>query len=457
MSNLSELLRLYLNEARVGRESGLLGTAVDWALRRLASLPFIFAFSLTLRIAFLWMYVAQHPARALSTIPFLFEPGNIAYSLAGGHGFASPFRVETGPTAWMTPVYPLLLAGIFRIFGTYTLQAFLAAAGFNVLCSALTCIPLYRTAQRVGGKKTAALAGWLWAIFPNAVLLAYESLFDSSLSALLLALILWATLRVAESTRLRDWCGYGILWGLGLMTNASLISLLPFLFGWAEYRAHKLTTFRVTQPAVAALAVALCCAPWAIRNYLEFHTFIPLRSVAGLALWLGNNDQAGSNSVAGLHPISNQRERERYVDLGEIAYMQEKQGLALQYIASHPAREARLIAERFTALWSGGSTNLVLDFAHARNARFFYVVLFNLFAGAGALAGVILLWKARSPYTLPLAVFPIIFPLVYYLALAPPRYRHPIDPELLLLSAFSITHLSNYKQRSHLRTTRTSL
>lgn len=415
-------------------------------MRRLASLPAIFAAALAIRLVFLWLYVAQHPARALATIPFLFEPGNIAYSLATGHGFSSPFRVETGPTAWMTPVYPLLLAAIFRVFGTYTLQAFIAAAAFNVLCSALTCVPLYYAAKRVGGRTTAAIATALWAVFPNALLLPLESLFDASLSALLAAAILWATLRVSESPRRRDWALYGLLWGTALMTNASLVSLLPFLFGWAEYRAHRTSVCRFTRPALAGLVTLLCCVPWTVRNYREFHAFVPLRTVAGLALWLGNNPQAESNSVARLHPISNQRERDKYIEMGEIAYMSEKQTLAVEYILSHPSQEVALLAERFTAIWTGGSTHPLRDFAHARSARFYWVVLFNMLAAAGALAGVIVLWRAGSPFAFPLTAFPLIFPLVYYLALAPPRYRHPVDPELLLLTALAITHLSNYRQ-----------
>ena len=231
------------------------------------------------------------------------------------------------------------------------------------------------------------------------------------------------------------------------MTNASLISLLPFLFGWAEYRAHRGKAVRFSRPALAAFMAILCCVPWTVRNYVAFHAFVPLRSVAGLALWLGNNDRAQSNSVARLHPISNQAERDKYIEMGEIAYMREKQSLAIDYMLSHPAAEASLIAERFTALWTGGSTSPIRDFTRARTPRFFYVVLFNLFAALGALAGVLALWRSRSPYTFPLAVFPAVFPLVYYLALAPPRYRHPIDPELLLLTAMAITHLRKYRKR----------
>ena len=98
----------------------------------------------------------------------------------------------------MTPLYPLLLAGIFRIFGTYTLNAYLAAVGLNSLFSTLTCIPIFQAGKRIGGASLAILAASLWAIFPNAIILPYESLWDASLSALLAATILWATLAVAD-------------------------------------------------------------------------------------------------------------------------------------------------------------------------------------------------------------------------------------------------------------------
>src|ERR1700690_3285999 len=86
-----------------------------------------------LRLGYAWDYESHRPHKALGIIPFLFEPGNIAASVATGKGFSSPFRVETGPTAWLTPVYPVLLAGIFRLFGLYTFASFVAAAGFNIL------------------------------------------------------------------------------------------------------------------------------------------------------------------------------------------------------------------------------------------------------------------------------------------------------------------------------------
>src|SRR5258707_10207656 len=58
--------------------------------------------------------------------------------------------------------------------------------------------------------------------FPSAIMIPFEWIWDTSLSALLAARMLWATLELADSDRVRDWCGYGLLCGFSLMTNPSL-------------------------------------------------------------------------------------------------------------------------------------------------------------------------------------------------------------------------------------------
>src|SRR5579862_7950427 len=208
-------------------------------LRAACSLPLIVLVALLLRVGFAWDYVGQNSRQALAVLPFLQESGNIAASLASGHGFSSPFRIETGPTAWMPPLYPWLLAGIFRVFGVRTYDSFLAAVALNILCSAFTCVPIFFAGKRVGGVAVAASAAWLWAFFPNTILNAFESMWDASMTALLAAIILWATLAIEKSERWREWVGYGLLWGVTLLTNVTLISLLPLLLGWLAYRRWK--------------------------------------------------------------------------------------------------------------------------------------------------------------------------------------------------------------------------
>ncbi len=409
--------------------------------RAVTSLWLILLVAVALRLSFMWEYQHIHPKQAVSVIPFLFESGNIAHSLATGQGFSSPFRVETGPTAWMTPVFPLLLAGIFRLFGAYTFHAWTAAVLVNILCCTLACVPIFYAAKRIGGIGLAAGAAWLWAIFPNAILIPVESMWDASISALLAATILCATLALAEGERLRDWCAYGLLWGVALMLNATLAALLPFLLGWLVHRRHRQNCPWAGRVAALVTIVVLCCVPWTVRNYKVFHHFVPLRSVLGLQLWLGNNDQTQDIFRGELHPIYNSAEREKYVAMGEIAYMREKRQEAVQYMLTHPAREAHLIANRFIAIWSGGTANPWTDFTGTPSLWFRFILAFNLLAAAGAVWGIVILIRSHSAGWFPVGVFPSVYPWAYYLTLSLPRYRLPIDPIVLLLTAVALRQI----------------
>lgn len=422
-----------------------------------------FATSLTLivivatgvRLAFAWDYTQQNSRQALSVIPFTFEPGNIAASLARGQGFSSPLRVPTGPTAWMTPVYPLLLATVFRYFGIYTFHSFVAAVLLNIIFAVLTCVPIYYAGERMGGAGLGAGAAWLWAIFPNAILLPFESMWDACLSALLAATILWATLALAESRRARDWCAYGLLWGFTLMTNPTLASLLPFLLAWLAYRAyrayehaHKEARLWLLNPLLALGVAILFCVPWTVRNHDAFHTFVPLQSTLGLQLSVGNNAQSTDAQTNLVHPLDNADERAKYVEMGEIAYMRQKQHEAIAYMESHPRRVADLSAHRFVAFWTGGTSHPLEDLEQIDSRWFRYVLIFNICAGIGSLLGIILLFWRRSVFAFPLAVFPLVFPCVYYISLAFPRYRLPIDPAVLLLTAIATASAFHWTART---------
>ena len=168
-------------------------------LKAAMSLLLIVLIALATRLAFAWYEVRQISPQALSIIPFQTETGHIAYSIANGKGFSSPFQKDTGPTAWLAPVYPCLLAIIFKVFGIYSLHSFFAALSLNILFSAGACVPIFFAGRRIAGVGVASAAAWLWALFPNAILISVESMWDASISALLVATILWATLALASA------------------------------------------------------------------------------------------------------------------------------------------------------------------------------------------------------------------------------------------------------------------
>lgn len=410
------------------------------ALRKAAtSVLLIVVVALSARVAFAWYEEHQIPARVLSVVPFQTETGHIAYSIASGKGFSSPFQRDSGPTAWLTPVYPYLLADIFKLFGIYTLHSFFAALSLNILFSAGACVPIFYAGKRIAGLGVASAAAWLWAIFPNAVIIPFEWIWDTSLSALLVATLLWATLELAESRRVRDWCFYGLLWGFALLTNPAIALPFPVLLAWAAYRIRDRyhAASWLMRPVLAAALALLCCLPWTIRNYVQFHKLIPLRSNFAFELYIGNNENYEDEHRSRPGAVTQDREILRYLHMGETAFMEEEKRKAVAFIAEHPRIELWLISQRFVDFWTGTSTPLAV-FRRADSLWLRIILLCNDLAPLCAFLGVIVLLATKNSYALPVVAIPIVFPLLYYVTHTSLRYRHPIDPVVLLLAAIGV-------------------
>src|ERR1700692_1324568 len=91
-------------------------------LKRLLTYPvFITLFAFAARmlvLAYIWE-TSGTPVK--SFLAYGYELGRVASSIAAGRGFSSPLRfVDTGPTAWFTPIYPYMVAGIFKIWGIFS-------------------------------------------------------------------------------------------------------------------------------------------------------------------------------------------------------------------------------------------------------------------------------------------------------------------------------------------------
>lgn len=423
--------------------------------RIVTSVAVIVILAFAIRITVFWTAELHAKVSIITNQPFGYETGRIAKSIAEGHGFSSPLSIESGPSAWLTPVFPYLLAGVFKVFGVYSYKSAIVITFLDISFSAFTCIPIFFIGKRVGGLATAAIAAWLWAIYPNAVLMPIEWIWDTSLAALAAALILWATLAIRDSERLKDWIGYGLLWGAGLMVNATIFALAPFLLGWLALELHKRSRLWMQLPALALILMGIVCVPWTVRNYVVFHKVIPFRSNFGLELWLGNNDQVPDTFAGFLHPNDYPPEREKFAQLGEIEYMRQKQSEALQFMRNHPRDTLRFIWRRFVDNWIG-MWDPVQDMWHALILTGRLFLIFNLFVSLFGLLGLLFIYREKNPYAFPIAMFPLIYPIVYYLTHTSLRYRHPMDPALMVSAAYVIAYpalmMARRKQNAQVRT-----
>ena len=372
------------------------------------------------------------------------ELGSIAASIAAGHGFSSPMRlVPSGPTALFAPIYPYFIAGIFKLFGTFSYTSSVLIRTIQCAFSAFTCWPLYFIARRVLGKAAGAATTWIWVFFPGSIYFAVEWVWDTSVVALWIALVIAATLKLRGSDRVGWWVGYGALWGVGAMINPSILAVLPFLALWAIWPLRERFAHAAKLALVCSAVFFVCLVPWTVRNYVVFHRFVPLRSNFALEWWLDNHTRYPDRSV---HPIDYQPELDKYVQMTEMPYMDEKKREAMAFVRSYPADEANFVLHRFVHTWLE-ITESPLDLWRTipLYLKFSIVVstAFTLLAFLGAWFAV----RSGDPAVTPVATVLMVYPIVFYITHTGLRYRFPIDSLMLLFAMYGVSHCAALVKR----------
>ena len=366
---------------------------------------------------------------------FGFEIGRLSRSVALGRGFSQVFDAGSGPTAWWTPFFPLLLGGVFKILGVYSSKAALAILSLNSLFSAMTCRTMFLIARETLGRRTAIMSAWIWAVLPYAIYWPTHHIWDTSLSALIVTLAILCTLRMAASRSLVHWAAFGLFWGGVALSNAVLLSFLPLALLWI-WRTH-LRGYReyFRQLAVFAVALILVITPWVVRNQRVMGKPIFPRSNFGFELYMGNHGE-GYNRGNFWGPIVNPVESEKYDRLGELAYMADKKEQAIAFISQHPGVFVRCTLERAIFFWitSPDEYWLMRGRNLSRMSLFLAITLL-------AIAGLYLAHRNRLRGVLLLGGVLFFYALVYYITHVESRYYHPIAPVIFMLAVYAASEM----------------
>jgi len=339
-----------------------------------------------------------------------FENVAIALSLRAGHGFSSPYFSDSGPTAFMTPVYPWFLAGVMDLFGTGSAAATVVVI-VQEFISLLTLLLVMFSARCLFGNRAANMAGFFCALAPP-MLTAPLFSWDTSFSAFLLAAT-FAAAPTALISRAR-FIPAGVFCGIAGLLNPALIPAVWSICGWAAWKAGK-------SPWLGIISFFLVFSPWIGRNAVVMHAFIPFRTDFGYELWIGNHAGGDGGFDESLDPMLSAPERTAFVQKGELTYFTEKGELAKQYIRAHPARFAALNLKRFYRFWTASN----------EGAEATMIPTFVL-----AISGLVLMSRRNGPvllFCLPL----ILFPLPYYITHPFPRFEYVIEPLVLVLAGYS--------------------
>jgi 4-amino-4-deoxy-L-arabinose transferase-like glycosyltransferase len=388
----------------------------------------VLGLALAMRVLVIWTVVTHYPPQWLFTRGM--EMGLLAKSLLAGTGLSSPFGGSTGPTAFVAPVYPILVAAVFKVFGEYSVASAVTILVAQTVMNLITIWLMMQVARRLFNQTTATVAGLVWACSLPLVWMP-TILWETSLSCCLLTGLLALVLQYRSMHEVGpiQWMTLGGYCGVCGLVNPALLPSVAAVVLWLAYVTRERKT---AWPLLSALTFVLVFAPWPIRNARALHAFIPLRTTVGFELWMGNREGATGFLDESLFPAFNRNELADYVRRGEVGYSANKSALARRYIASHPREFLELTARRSVRFWSGTGTN--------NGSKLFAVhgTLTTLF-GCAALA--LLVWRRRYAlaglFALPMA----LFPLPYVITHAEFRYRLVIDPLMTVLCAYAVVEL----------------
>jgi len=426
-------------------------TEKRWVASWLVSPAVMVAAAFLFRFAFIVLFRLYRFSAYPSHFWFGFEVGGVAHSLAAGQGFGSPCGFPSGATALIPPVYPTLLSLIFKVFGVYSDASGFVILTLNAVVSALTCLPILWIGRRTLGDAS-IVAAWFWVFWPMGFW-EVRRVWETSLSAFLFSLVFLSVLKLRSETKsfaLKS----GLLWGVTALTNPAILGFLLPAVGWEWIKDGRRVPQLRRHLAFAAGIAVLSIAPWVIRDYAVFQRWMIIRDNFGFEIYLGNHPtEVGANKFAA-HFCNSSSEANLYRSMGETAYIDQKKTEAFHYIFENPNTFFKRDLGRAFDLWAG-SRETWLDVnvsAASKNALASWVGLWKhlLFGGTSLLAfwGLYLAFRKKMPHA-DLFLIMMLFPLLpYYFSHAENRFRHPIEPVLLLLAALPLVTLwQNYRAR----------
>jgi hypothetical protein len=409
----------------------------------------VFWVGFLLRVAYI---TAAHTYRIRLSedhLQFGWEMGRIARALVTGFGYADPFTGHSGPTAWVPPLYPLLLAGVFKIFGVYTTQSAWAILTINSIFSAATALLIYEIAARCfqdtgRARKIALWSAWLWALYPAAMQYAVHWVWDMALTAFLFSAVIVLALRVRSIGEVHPepnpgsvlrWSLFGLFWGMIALLNSTILLFLPVCGIWMLLGTVKEKAAlgpAVAKAIIAAIIFLACLIPWMVRNENVFHAFIPIRGNLGAELHDSVLDSYNGFTVGTRVPVCDVcPDYLEYKNMGEYAYVQREGKLAREHIRVHKLRFFEFALKRFYFYWVSvpkPAEKGVLNEA--------FRVLNYSFVSLAALLGLALALKQRIPGANLFAWAFVLLPLTYYFVTVQARFRHPLEPLMTILAVY---------------------
>jgi hypothetical protein len=237
------------------------------------------------------------------------------------------------PIVSRPPGYPLFIAAVYALD-----ESALAAKLANALLFALATFLLALLASRLQAR-AGALVPYLVFAYPL-LLYASGTLYPQILACLLLVTVV---ILVSTPQPSRADCVFaGVTYGVLILAVPYFLALLPvfaaYIFLWSAGPRRRTAVLA----AVLVIASAAVVTPWTLRNYLVFHTLVPVSANNGYNLFVGNSPATTANSGLNV-PVLKLCNHLRH-HMSESDFDNAFKQCALDWIEANPGAAARLYA-----------------------------------------------------------------------------------------------------------------
>ncbi|HYV34497.1 MAG TPA: glycosyltransferase family 39 protein [Gemmataceae bacterium] len=187
-------------------------------------------------------------------------------------------------TSIRPPLYPLLVAGVYTLFG---LENFQAVRLIQAVMSLLNVVVLYGLGKEIASRRTALWLAGLFCFYPS--FLGFNNLLlTETLFTLLLCTFCYLIILACKRQAMRYLLVAGVVLGLATLTRSILWMFPPVLALFLLICWQGSWPRRFVAVLAVVLPFALTMTPWAWRNTVLHKTFVPVDTMGGLNFMTGN-------------------------------------------------------------------------------------------------------------------------------------------------------------------------
>jgi 4-amino-4-deoxy-L-arabinose transferase-like glycosyltransferase len=359
----------------------------------------------------------------------------VAFILTQQDGFYFPDSAEYSETAVKllsvgefganyakAPGYPVFLAAVYLLFG----ESIFAIRVVESFMGAFLAVIIAALGRRVGGEIVGSLAGIIWAFYPLGIFIA-GLVYPTGLAAMFLACGVCCVLpAIREDLSAKGMLSGGLFFGLAALIIPVALLTIVVVAAWVFYSARHSRFFFAS---LLLLGSAVSLGPWTARNFLLHGRLIPVQAnfeeyvpkILTKQTNLRDNRVNANWRRAELYARHVHRNFVGFWELYPSRMITNDQG----YRNRMHAEDSRLIKE--TIYRPNRLINTVSVLSTGPTFLF-------------ALLGTAAMWlrRDRRRELSMLWIMALSFAAGYALLVGKIRYRIPVEPYLIILSAYGI-------------------